>query len=118
MARGVAVRHDDDNETENGSIMFRWFDTHEVTEFASSVAIEYARLRKSTALRRDDSAKKSQKFAKLNGRVAEFMRTRKPNFYKKARLIDSLRTGMKEQGVPEDESAVFINSVLIAPITR
>lgn len=99
-------------------MMFRWFDTREVTEFASSVAIEYARLRKSTALRGDDAAKKTQKFARLHERVAEFTQTRKPNVYKKARMIDGLRKDMKKQGVPDDEIAAFVNSVLVAPIAR
>src|SRR5690348_586322 len=97
-------------------MIFRWFDTTEVTQFAASVSREYVRLRKSSALRQDDAAKRSYKFAKLAASVSDFNLSRKPNFYKKARLIDEIRVGLRAQAIPESEIAAFVDSLLIAPI--
>ncbi|HJT99085.1 MAG TPA: hypothetical protein VJ696_12290 [Rhodanobacteraceae bacterium] len=94
-----------------------WFDTTEVTEFAQSIADEYGRLRKSVALRMDDAGKRTQKFDKLARKIDEFNKSRKLNFYKKAKLVNEIRFGLRARDVPEPEIAAFVNSLLLAPIS-
>lgn len=96
-------------------MLFRWFDTTEVREFAASASADFVRLRKSVALRGDDASKRTEKFGKLEDRVNAFGCSL--NFYKKARLIDTLRTSLESAGVPGDEVAMFVNALTVAPIS-
>jgi hypothetical protein len=96
--------------------MLGWFDTREVETFASSMVDEYARLRKSTAVRHDTAGKRALKFDKLTAKVKAFVQDRKLNFYKKAKLLGRLRDGLQTHNVPDDEISAFLNSLLLAPI--
>jgi hypothetical protein len=107
-AAGGACREDEP--------MLGWFDTKEVDAFAASVVDEYARLRRSVVVRHDTADKRTQKFDKLTAKVKAFVRERRLNFYKKARLLSRLRDGLSKQDVPEAEVSAFLNSLLLAPI--
>jgi hypothetical protein len=96
--------------------MIGWFDTSEVNAFAASIVDEYARLRKSVAVRHDTAGKRTLKFDKLTEKVKAFVRERKLNVYKKAKLLSGLRGGLAASGVPDDEVTAFLNSLLLAPI--
>jgi len=96
--------------------MLGWLDTKEVDVFAASIVEEYARLRKSVVVRHDTADKRTQKFDKLTAKVKAFVRERKLNFYKKAKLLSRLRDGLKKHSVPENEISAFLNSLLLAPI--
>ena len=96
--------------------MIGWFDTTEVNAFAASITDEYARLRKSVVVRHDTADKRTQKFDKLSAKVKAFIREKKLNFYKKAKLLSQLRNGLRKQDVPEPEVSAFLNSLLLAPI--
>jgi len=96
-------------------MLFRWFDTTEVREFAASACADFVRLRKSVAVRMDDASKRTEKFGKLEDKVNAFGSSL--NFYKKARLLDMLRTSLEAAGVPRDEVAVFVNALTVAPIS-
>lgn len=91
----------------------RWFDTTEVVQFAAVVAADYARLKKSTAVRMDDADKQVRKFEKLARRVEEFSRERRLNVYKKARMLSDLKDGLRTRGIGEDEVSAFVNSLLL-----
>ena len=54
-------------------MILRWFDTAEVEQFAVSICADYVRLRKSTALRGDNAAKRGEKFSRLKAKVDEFV---------------------------------------------
>jgi hypothetical protein len=103
--------------TGNDTMILRWFDTAEVTSFARSVAEEYGRLRKSVVVRHDSNEKRSLKFDKLSKKVEEFNRVNKLNFYKKAKLLNELRYGLRGQNIPESDISAFVNSLLLAPIS-
>lgn len=95
-----------------------WFDTREVKAFAAGICQEYAKLRKSVELRQDTPAKRAERFAKLRHKVDAFHRAKKLNVFKRARLIDELRTGLDAAGVPDDQAADFVSSVLVAPLAK
>lgn len=97
-------------------MILRWFDTSEVNAFATSICEDYARLRKSTAVRMDNAEKRAQRFGKLRARVEEFHRTQGLNFYKKAKMINEIKLGLRSQNVPETEIDAFVNAVLLSPI--
>lgn len=98
--------------------MMRWLDTKEVTEFADAVCKEYARLRKSVEVRMDDAAKRVRKFEKLTQKVIDYNRTQRLNFYKKAKMINEIKFGLKAQNVPEDEISAFVDSLVLSGIPK
>jgi hypothetical protein len=97
--------------------MLGWFDTKEVAAFSASIVDEYARLRKSVAVRHDSADKRLHKFDKLAMKVKAFMRDKKLNFYKKAKLLNQLRHGLHEHKVPEADISAFLKSLLLEPLT-
>ncbi|MGH8172569.1 MAG: hypothetical protein ACREPX_05440 [Rhodanobacteraceae bacterium] len=96
--------------------MIRWLDTTEVTEFADTICKEYGRLRKSVEVRMDDASKRVKKFEKLTQKVVDFNSTRRLNFYKKAKMINEIKFGLKAQNVPEDEISAFVDSLVLSGI--
>ena len=95
-------------------MLFRWLDTGEVKRFAADVCVEFGRLRKSVALRGDDSAKRGEKFGKLRDKAARY--SANLNFYKKACFVNEIRSGLAGLGIPEQEVPAFVRSLLVAPI--
>lgn len=95
-------------------MLFRWLDTTEVKQFARATCAEFVRLRKSTALRGDDTSKRAGKFARLRDKAAGYVVNL--NFYKKACFISEVRSGLTAQGIPEQDVSTFVRSLLIAPI--
>lgn len=98
-------------------VILNWFDTSEVKQFAHSIAAQYDRSRKSSALRMDDASKRLKKFDKLVAEVREFERSKKLNIYKKAKLAKEIGNGLREQGIPEPEISVFVDSLLVADLS-
>jgi len=101
-------------------VVLGWFDTTEVRRFAADIAAQYCRLRKSSALRRDDASKVVKKVEKLVREVGDYNRTKAPNVYKKAKMMKEIGNSLREQGVPEPEISAFVESLLRAdlPIAR
>lgn len=97
-------------------MIFDWFNTAEVVQFAASVCKEYDRLRKSSAMRMDDAPKKAKKIAKLVLEVKEFKREKKLNFYKNAVMVNEIRQGLRDLRTPESEVAAFVDSVLLTDL--
>ncbi|MEO5623166.1 MAG: hypothetical protein ABIO74_06045 [Dokdonella sp.] len=98
-------------------MIFGWFHTKEVKHYATSVAKEYERLRKSSAMRMDDTPKRARKVDRLVREVKEFKREKKLNFYKSAVMVSGIRQGLRTQGIPEPEVSAFVNSVLLTDMT-
>jgi hypothetical protein len=99
-------------------VILDWFDTTKVTQFASSIAAQYGRLRKSTALRMDDASKRAKKVEKLVQKVREFDRDERLNIYKKARMMKEIGNGLRQQGVPAAEVTAFVDSLLLTDLPR
>jgi hypothetical protein len=98
--------------------MIRWLDTTEVTQFADTICKEYGRLRKSVEVRMDDATKRVRKFEKLAQKVDDYNRSQRLNFYKKAKMINEIKFGLKGQNVPEDEISAFVDSLVLTGIPR
>ena len=98
--------------------MIRWLDTTEVKQFADTICKEYGRLRKSVEVRMDDASKRVKKFEKLAQKVDDYNRGQRLNFYKKAKMINEIKFGLKGQGVPEDEISAFVDSLVLSGIPR
>jgi hypothetical protein len=99
-------------------MVISWFDTSEVRKFAADICVEYVKLRKSVQIRKDSTGKKNERFAKLKAKAEAFYRSTSLNVFKRARLIDELRTGFGAAGVPADEASDFISSILVAPLNK
>jgi len=89
-----------------------FFKTAEVSEFADSVATEYDRLRRSSAMRQDSRAKQLQKQEKLSQKVDSYCREHRLNFYKKAKMIYAIRQNLQNKGVSQSDVTDFVNDVL------
>jgi hypothetical protein len=99
-------------------MVLSWFNTSEVKVFAGEISREFAKLCKSVELRQDNPAKREARFAKLREKVEAFDRAKKLNVFKRAKLIDELRTGLEAAGVPSEQASDFVSSVLVAPIAK
>lgn len=94
--------------------MLRWFNANPARQFAATLCDEFARLRKSTALRGDTAAKKAEKFGRLRSKAGDYAGGL--NIYLKARFIQGLREGLEAHEIPETEIAQFVQSIVTAPI--
>ena len=98
--------------------MIRWLDTTEVTQFADAICKEYGRLRKSVEVRMDDASKRVKKFEKLTQKVVDYSRRQRLNFYKKAKMLNEIKFGLKAQNVPEDEISAFVDTLVLSGVPR
>ena len=98
--------------------MIRWLDTTEVTQFADTICKEYGRLRKSVEVRMDDASKRVKKFEKLTQKVVDYSRNQRLNFYKKAKMLNEIKFGLKAQNVPEDEISAFVDTLVLSGVPR
>ena len=85
--------------------IFQWFDTAEVDELARSVVAELIKRVPPASL--DSPTKKAADRLRnthdaIFARAGKFARTRKLNIYKKARLGNQFRWGLKTAGYPAE----------------
>lgn len=95
--------------------MLRWFDTTELRQFSKTTCDEFVRLRKSTVLRGDNAAKKAERFSRLRTKINDYAAGL--NVYKKAKLIQELRSGLEAQAIPQDEIVELMQSLVVAPLS-
>ena len=95
--------------------MLGWFDTAELRQFAETTCDEFVRLHKSTLLRRDSAAKKAEKFSRLRTKISDYVAGL--NIYKKAKLIQEIRSGLERQKISQSEIAELMQSLVTAPLS-
>jgi hypothetical protein len=98
--------------------MFGWLDCSKVDAFADGVVSD---LRKRVPPSGVGAAKKAAERMRrtqdvIFDRAESFGRAERPNFYKKARLGNRVRWGLKEAGYP-DEFAAYLAEELVSVIT-
>jgi len=80
-----------------------WFSTTEVDRFADSLVAEMMKRVPPNSL--SEVRTPAKRFARmtdvLSDQVRAFARTRRPNFYKRARLGNRVKWGLKDAGYPE-----------------
>ncbi|TMH56527.1 MAG: hypothetical protein E6H45_10895 [Betaproteobacteria bacterium] len=84
--------------------IFQWFDTEEIDEFALSIVAELVKRAPPAGLdAHDERASKRLRntYHAVFSRAEQFARTHKLNIYKKARLGNQFRWGLKEAGYPK-----------------
>ena len=99
--------------------MFGWFDFREVDAFADRVVADLVKRAPPAGLQMP--AKKAAERLRrgedvIFSRAASFAREKRPGFYKKARLGNRVRWGLREAGYPE-EFADALSEELVAVIT-
>lgn len=81
----------------------KWFDTKEVDSFAQWVVTELLQ-RLPPAIIGTDDRKLPERIGRMNefisGRATAFAAEHRPNFYKRARLANKVKWGMREAGYP------------------
>ena len=84
--------------------MIGWFDTKEVDAFAAAIVAEVAGRFPPEKIDLPDK-KALERLRRMNdsisGRVREFARGKRLNFYKRARLGNQVKWAMKEAGYPD-----------------
>jgi hypothetical protein len=96
--------------------MLGWFETNEVDAFAQEVIGELVKRLPPTSLEAPDHKtgdRVHRMTEALSGRVREFARARKPNLFKRARLGNRVKWGMREAGYAEEFVAAFTGELLI-----
>jgi hypothetical protein len=96
--------------------MLGWFDTKEVDAFAQSVVDELVKRLPPASLQRPDRKapdRVHRMTEALSDQVRDFARTQKPNFYKRARLGNRVKWGMRESGYAEEFVTAFTGELLI-----
>jgi hypothetical protein len=98
--------------------VFAFFRTADVIEFAESIASEYDRLLRSTAVRHDSATKKSEKFDRLLLKIDAYSREKKLNFYKKSRMMYALKQRLATKGIPESDIDDFLGKLMMRGLAR
>jgi len=98
-------------------MLFAWFNTREVDEFADSVVAELLQRFPPSGV--DRSTKKAvervmKNVDQLMLRVSDFARSRRPNLYKKARFGNRIKWALKEAQYP----ALFIEVMTHQLVTQ
>ena len=86
-------------------MIFSWFDTGEIDEFALSIAAELVKRVAPAALEaRDEKAAKRLRNTHhaVFSRAEQFARTHRLNVYKRARLGNQFKWALKEAGYPAE----------------
>lgn len=99
-------------------MVFSYFRTAEVIEFADSVVGEYDRLNRSTAMRHDTAEKRKQKFEKLAQKIDTYCRDQKLNFYKKSKLLYTIKEGLAAKGITQGEIDNLLGQLLAKGLQR
>src|SRR5262245_27751594 len=99
--------------------MFGWFDFREVDAFADDVVADL--LKRSPPAGLHTAGKKAAERMRrapdvIFSRAQTFAREKRPGFYRKARLGNRVRWGLKEAGYP-DEFAAALSEELVAVVT-
>jgi hypothetical protein len=96
--------------------MLGWFDTKEVDAFAQSVVDELVKRLPPASLQRPDRKapdRVHRMTEALSNQVRDFARAQTPNFYKRARLGNRVKWGMREAGYAEEFVTAFTGELLI-----
>jgi hypothetical protein len=96
--------------------MLKFLDSTAELAFADTIVAEYDRLRRSSAFREEKPEKARQKLAKLAQRVDAYCREHNPNVYKKARLMQALQDGLRDNGAAPEEITAFLNEAVVRPL--
>lgn len=99
-------------------MIFKFLDTTAVRAFAESIVTDYDRLRRSATLRDNSPEKLRQRQEKLVERFEQFRREHKPNFYQKAKMIQTAQEGLRTRGFSEAEISEFLNAAMTLPLRR
>ncbi|MGH8040531.1 MAG: hypothetical protein ACREPN_00625 [Rudaea sp.] len=94
-------------------MIFRFLDTTHARAFAATIVTDYDRLRRSAAMRGDSAEKWRLKREKLVQRFDQYCREHKPNFYKKAKMIQVIQNGLEEKGIAAGDIGVFLNDAMV-----
>lgn len=90
--------------------MLKWFDVEAVDAFAESVTAEVKRRMPPDALELEDK-KTVRKFSRMTDVVSDQVRafavSNRLNFYKRARLANRVKWGLRELGYPEAFADTF-----------
>jgi hypothetical protein len=91
-------------------MLLGWLDTRPVVEFARSIAAEIreAMPADEEARSRKEIGKRARKLERLTQRTRAFSRQHRLNFYKKARLVNTLKWELKDAGYSE----VFVREIV------
>jgi len=99
--------------------MFGWFDFRDIDAFADGVVAELVKRAPPVGLKMP-AQKAGERLRRTHdvvfARAEAFAREKRPSFYKKARLGNRVRWGLKEAGYPADFAAV-LSEELVAVIT-
>jgi hypothetical protein len=98
-------------------MMLGWFDTNDLSRFASSLAEEYARIQKSSAARGDKASKALERTDRLVEKAVAYRRTLGINVYKKAKLIQLLREAFRSRGLGEHEIREVADALLLGRLS-
>jgi hypothetical protein len=99
-------------------MIFSYFRTAEVIEFADSIVGEYDRLNRSTAVRHDTPDKRRQKFEKLAQKIDAYCRDQKLNFYKKSKLLYTIKEGLANKGITQADIDDLLGHLLAKGLQR
>ena len=99
--------------------MFGWFDFAEVDAFADAVVADLLKRAPPAGLHMP-ARKAAERMRRgedvIFSRAESFARDKRPSFYKKARLGNRVRWGLREAGYPE-EFADALSEELVAVVT-
>ena len=95
-----------------------WLDTTELEEFARSLAEEYRRALKADGGGAKKQLRQGQLLDRLLQRAADFNRKQGINVYKKAKLLDAIRSCFGEAGIPKAEAEDFVKRLMFSPLRR
>ncbi len=81
-----------------------WLDTRAVVDFANTASAEIVRLMPvgTHERNRKKAARSMQKLERLVRDAKAFSKNNKLNFYKRAKLVNTLQWHLREAGYPED----------------
>jgi len=91
-------------------MLLAWLDTRHVVEFARSIVAEIreAMPADEEVRSRKEIGKRARKIERLTERTRAFSREHRLNFYKKAKLANTLKWELKEAGYSE----VFVREIV------
>ena len=95
-----------------------WFDTTELEEFARSLAEEYKRHLKVEGGGAKKQVRQGQALDRVLQKAADYNRKQGINVYKKAKLLDAIRSCFGEAGIPEADVEDFVRRLMFSPLRR
>jgi hypothetical protein len=90
-----------------------WFDTSDLSRFASSLAEELVRITKSSVARGEKASRAAERTNRLVEKAVAYRQTLGINVYKKAKLVQLLRDELRTRGVGEAEIRQISDALLL-----